>query len=100
MGKIVVLKQFLSPKRAAVLKRWLKLILGTYPTDGSRFLKQEKNSPLNPAGYTLSRETEALYDRLLPGMDPENPLPPPITSSESGQSRISPPAKSLPLSTF
>jgi len=99
MGKIVVLKQFLSPKRATILERWLKLPLSTYPTDGSRFLRQEKNSSPNPAGYTLSREIEALHDRLLPGMAPENPLPPPITSSESGQSRISPPAKSLPLST-
>lgn len=69
MGKIVVLEHLLSQKRAAILERWFKLILDTYPADSLRFFKQEKDRFANPVGYTISLEIEALYDELLRGMD-------------------------------
>lgn len=53
------------------MERWFQLILGTYPADTSRFLKQEKDRFTNPVGYTISRETETLYDELLQEMNPD-----------------------------
>ena len=64
-----MLEHLLSQKRAAILKRWLGLILGTYPADSSRFFKREKDRFVNPVGYTISLEIEALYDELLQGMN-------------------------------
>jgi len=65
----MVLKSILSQKRQAILKRWLKLILETYPADTSGFLKQEKDRFVNPIRHTISQEIEALYDELLQGMN-------------------------------
>ena len=45
------------------------MILESYPTDVSKFLKQEKDRFANPVGYTISQETETLYDELLHGMN-------------------------------
>lgn len=53
------------------MERWFQLILGTYPADTSRFLKQEKDRFANPVGYTISREIEMLYDELLQEMNPD-----------------------------
>lgn len=51
------------------MERWFQLILETYPADTSRFLKQEKDRFINPVGYTISQEIEALYDELLQEMN-------------------------------
>lgn len=53
------------------MERWFQLILETYPADTSRFLKQEKDRFINPVGYTISQEIEALYDELLQEMNPD-----------------------------
>ena len=65
----MVLEHLLPQKRAAILERWFQLVLGTYPADTSGFLKQEKDRFINPVGYTISQEIEALYDELLQGMN-------------------------------
>jgi len=66
----MVLEYFLSQKKASILERWFYLTLETYPAETSRFLKQEKDRFINPVGYTISQEIEALYDELLRGMNP------------------------------
>lgn len=66
----MVLK-YLSQKKVAILERWFQLILETYPADTSRFLKQEKDRFLNPVGYTISQEIEALYEGLLQEINPD-----------------------------
>jgi hypothetical protein len=65
----MVLEHLLSQKRAAILGRWFQLILETYPADTSRFLKKEKDRFVNPVGYTISQEIEALYEELLQEMN-------------------------------
>jgi len=67
--KMTELENFLLRNKAAILERWYHLILETYPAHTSRFLKGEKDRFVNPVGHTISRETEALYDELLRGMD-------------------------------
>ena len=62
------LRHSLIQKRASVLERWADLILETYPADASRWIRQGKDRFLNPVGYTMTTETEALYDGLLQGM--------------------------------
>jgi hypothetical protein len=58
---------FLKQKKAAIKRRWLELIIDTYPADGREFFRKQKNRFLNPVGAALSRLVEALYDELLNG---------------------------------
>ena len=67
----MVLKHLLSQNRIAILERWLCLTIETYPADASRFLKQENDRFINPVGYTMSQEMEALYEELLQEMNPD-----------------------------
>ena len=57
----------LSKKMTAILARWLRLMLDTYPADTSRLIKQEGDRFVNPVGYTFRQETKALYQELLQG---------------------------------
>lgn len=65
----MVLEHLLSQKRASILERWFHLILETYPAQSSVFFKQERDRFVNPVGYAISREIEALYEGLLQGMN-------------------------------
>ncbi|MBU2608173.1 MAG: RsbRD N-terminal domain-containing protein [Chloroflexi bacterium] len=65
------LGQAISQKKAAILGKWFRLIMDTYPLDASGFLGREKDRFANPVGYTISREIEVLYDELLQDMDSE-----------------------------
>ena len=57
----MALEHLLSQKRAAILDRWLQLIIESYPADSSIFLKQEKDRFVNPVGYTISQEIASIY---------------------------------------
>jgi len=62
-----MLRDFLSEKRTAILKRWQDLILETYPPDAARFFKQEKDSFANPVGSSITRALAGLFEELLGG---------------------------------
>lgn len=66
IGK-VKLKTLLQEKKGDILKRWISLILATYPRDVSHFLKLEKDRFTNPVGYTISTSSEILLNELLLG---------------------------------
>lgn len=59
----------LIASKAAILRRWLDLIFGSYPDETNRFLRREKDRFQNPVGHTLIRETEVLFDALLESED-------------------------------
>ena len=61
------LPEILKQKRDAILERWFRLILETYPPDTSYFLRKQKDRFANPVGHTISRGVEALYDELVNG---------------------------------
>lgn len=61
----------LQQSKTAILERWLKLILETYPPDAFSFLKKQKDRFANPVGYTLSTETDVLFEAILAEVDPE-----------------------------
>jgi len=67
----MLLDNLLLEKRAAILERWVHLILDTYPADTSRIFKRDKDRFTNPVGYTISRETKTLYEELLHGENPD-----------------------------
>ncbi len=65
------LKEHLTEKKPAILKKWFDLIAESYPGDTSNFLKKQKAQFTNPVGYTLAEGTEGLFDGLLAGVLPE-----------------------------
>jgi hypothetical protein len=65
------LKDLLSAKRPAILKRWLDVTVDAYPAETSLFLKKQKDQFANPVGHTLAQGTEAIFDALLCGADDE-----------------------------
>jgi len=65
-----MLRDLLAKNREVILERWFQLIVDTYPAQTSAALKQKKDRFMNPVGYTIGKETEALFQELLQGMDP------------------------------
>ena len=66
-----MLSDLLKNSRATVLKRWLELILESYPPGAAEFLLQETDQFLNPVGSTISDETDTIFQQLVGGMDVE-----------------------------
>ncbi len=69
------LKSLLIEKRAAILRKWFDLIVDTYPSDTSSFLKKQKNQFANPVGHTISEGIEGLFDGLLEEADSDRVSP-------------------------
>ena len=69
------LEKLLLEKGPAILGKWLKLILESYPADTQRFLKKQKDPFANPIRHTISKEIENIYKELLKGVDPERVSP-------------------------
>jgi hypothetical protein len=67
----VDIKDILTQKRGIILKRWLELILDTYPADAANFLRLEKDRFKNPVGHAFAGGTEILYDAFLHDNDPD-----------------------------
>ena len=65
------LEKLLSEESPAILKRWLQLILETYPPDTHRFLKKQKDRFANPVRYTISKEIENIYKAFFQEIDTE-----------------------------
>jgi hypothetical protein len=61
------LKDLLSQNEASILKRWLDLILETYPSDTAALMRKDKDQFTNPVGSTLSRQIEVLFKKLCEG---------------------------------
>ncbi len=59
------LEELLTEKKSAILKRWFDVILATYPTDTSNFLKKLKDRFTNPVGHTIMEGIEDIFDSLL-----------------------------------
>lgn len=45
------------------------MILETYPSDTSNFLKKQKNCFANPVGYNISQGINGIFDELLNSVD-------------------------------
>ncbi len=70
-GKLLdsmVLENLLLQNKTTILKRWLDLILETYPADTVPLMRKEQDPFKNPVGATFSREIETLFKRLCEGV--------------------------------
>jgi hypothetical protein len=64
----MALDNLLLQNKTTILKRWLDLILATYPADTVALMKKEQNQFKNPVGATFSREIESLFKQLCEGV--------------------------------
>jgi hypothetical protein len=69
------LMDLLEKKKSAILRRWFDVIIETYPSDTSGFLKKQKDQFANPVAYTISRGIESILEALLEGKDLAEGLP-------------------------
>ena len=63
------LRQSLTGKKAAILRKWAAAVFDTYPGDTAAFLQSEKDRFANPVGYTVTINLEKILDGLLAGPD-------------------------------
>lgn len=67
------LNTLLTEKKSTIVRKWIDLIVETYPDGGQRFFKKEKNRFANPVGQTVSKEAGILFDELIKdAVDSEN----------------------------
>jgi hypothetical protein len=62
-----MLNDLLTKKKNAILKRWFQSIIDTYHPDAANFLTKQKDRFANPVGYTLTAETENIFNALIAG---------------------------------
>jgi len=60
-----MLDDLLAKNRTAILQRWFKLTLDSYPTDSRKFLNSLNNRFANPVGASIMEGMEGIYDLLL-----------------------------------
>ena len=56
-------------KKSAIIKKWTSLILETYPSETSNFLKAQKNQFSNPVGFTICNNAEKIFDEIIRGQN-------------------------------
>jgi hypothetical protein len=54
-------------ERSVVVSRWYERIVGRYPAETARFLKEQRDPFANPVGAALREELSPLVDGLLDG---------------------------------
>ena len=64
------LKDLLTERKAAIVKKWFHAVVATYPDETATHLQKTQARFTNPVGYTLHEGIEALYDGLLKGVMP------------------------------
>ena len=69
------IKDILFERKNDILDAWFNEIIKTYPGDSHKFFKNKKNQFGNPVGYTIHKETAAIFDGLLKGADPQEAVP-------------------------
>lgn len=66
---MMMLRQQLLEKREAIARRWLEVVLATYPGDSGALFAREKDPFANPVGHSLRVGTERILDVLLDGTE-------------------------------
>jgi hypothetical protein len=60
-----MLKDVLFNKKSSIVNNWIQLIVETYPSKTSGFLKSQKNRFSNPVGYTISDSAEKIFEDII-----------------------------------
>ncbi|EHQ88804.1 RsbRD N-terminal domain-containing protein [Desulfosporosinus youngiae] len=61
--------EILAAKKSTISKRWLEMIIASYPNDNSGFLMNQKDRFSNPVGYTFSTGIDGILEVLAKGED-------------------------------
>ncbi|MHC4664315.1 MAG: RsbRD N-terminal domain-containing protein [Planctomycetota bacterium] len=68
---MMMLKSLLQDKKTAVVQRWLDDILASYAKGTGSFLNRTKDRFANPVGHALRVGTQAIFDSLIEGLEPD-----------------------------
>ena len=60
-----MLKDLLITRKSSIVDNWIQLIVETYPPQTSNFLKSQKDRFSNPVGYTISANTEKIFEEII-----------------------------------
>lgn len=66
-----MLDSLLLQKRDDIVDAWFEFVIDTYPEDGGKFFKKQKDQFANPVGSTIRVEISVLYDELIGEADPD-----------------------------
>jgi len=66
------IKNLLLEHKPIILKKWFDLILDTYPSDTSDFLKRQNSTSFNPVSQIIYEGIEGLYDGLINDIHTDN----------------------------
>jgi hypothetical protein len=66
-----VITEILNNKKEAIIRKWIDLILNSYPAAAANFLKLKKNQFDNPIGHTITINAEKIFDELINDCDLE-----------------------------
>ena len=64
MSEVISAQERIKQAQGDIQRRWLNLIVESYPADASGFLKNQRNRFLNPVGETLRIMTESVVGFL------------------------------------
>ncbi len=65
------LRSILGEKKEAIVKRWLEDTTASYAPETRAFLNRGKDRFANPVGHALRVGTQAVFENLLEGMEPD-----------------------------
>jgi RsbT co-antagonist protein rsbRD N-terminal domain len=61
----------LARKKAAITKKWVELVINSYPAETARFLQRQSDPFANPVGQTTKHGLQSLIDILLGDLSPD-----------------------------
>ncbi|OGQ87956.1 MAG: hypothetical protein A2512_10065 [Deltaproteobacteria bacterium RIFOXYD12_FULL_56_24] len=61
----MLLQEMLIENKGEILEVWVDRVLATYPEDGARIFKKEKNQFANPVGYAVKSSLWEVYALLF-----------------------------------
>ena len=64
-----MLKEILNKKKSLIVHNWTELIFNSYPAEAVNYLSTKKNRFSNPIGYTVTANTEKIFDELINDCD-------------------------------
>jgi hypothetical protein len=67
-----MLTDLLVNRKSSIINSWIQLIVETYPSKTSSFLKSQKDRFSNPVGYAISNSAEKIFEEIISRRDIEN----------------------------
>lgn len=64
-----MITEILNNKKETIVRKWIDLILNSYPAEAANFLKLKKNQFGNPIGHTITINAEKIFDELINDCD-------------------------------